>query len=105
MSNDNRISDGQDSTQLKILQLLNTISGALNNSNTNANTGNNAAMDATKKKKKKRKPRYDTSKYCWSHGAWNHLGKNCVNKKDGHKDEATFKNKMMRSTEFCQPCS
>ena len=40
--NVNENSVGEDSTQLKILQLLNTISGALNQSNTSPNTGNNA---------------------------------------------------------------
>ena len=50
----------------------------------------------------KRKWRYNTSKYCWTCGAGNHLSKDCRCKADGHKDEATFKNKMNGSTEFCQ---
>ena len=34
---------------------------------------------------KKKRRRTNISKYCWSCGAWNHLGKNCRFKKEGHK--------------------
>ena len=53
--------------------------------------------------RKKRKKRLDTSKYCWLCGAWNHLSINCRFKKEGHKDNATFSNKMNGSTYYCQP--
>ena len=43
-----------------------------------------------------------TDKYCWSHGACGHAGSDCRYKKDGHKDKATFKNKMNGSTLYCQ---
>ena len=46
--------------------------------------------------------RFDTSKYCWSHGACNHDGKNCKKQKEGHKDTATFTNQMNGNTDFCQ---
>ena len=39
--------------------------------------------------------------YCWSHGACNHLGANCHNPKPGHKNDATFKNRMGGSNYFC----
>ena len=42
-----------------------------------------------------------TDKYCWTHGACGHKGKRCKNKAAGHKDEATFSNKMGGSTAFC----
>ena len=38
--------------------------------------------------------RKNISKYCWSHGACAHSSADCNNKKSGHKDEATFANKM-----------
>ena len=63
-----------------------------------------AATDTQTKKKKKyaatpdgrpfwEDPAYDY-KYCWSHGACNHTGMECNRKKEGHKDEATFNNRM-----------
>ena len=45
--------------------------------------------------------RFKTSKYCWSHGACAYSSENCRNKKDGHKDTATFANKMGGSVDFC----
>ncbi len=32
--------------------------------------------------------------YCWTHGAKAHISKECLSKKPGHKDSATFKNQM-----------
>lgn len=46
--------------------------------------------------------RNDISKYCWSHGACAHNGSDCRNKKPGHKDNATFANKLGGSTDFIQ---
>ena len=46
--------------------------------------------------------RRNTSNYCWSHGACAHSSADCNNKKRGHQDEATFKNKMGGSTRFCK---
>ena len=40
------------------------------------------------------RPRRNTSSYCWSHGACAHKGADCRIKRPGHKDEATFSNKM-----------
>ena len=68
-----------------------------NKKNDSDNSNNNNSN-----KKKRRKPRLDTSKYCWSCGAWNHISADCKNKKSGHKDEATFKNRMGGSTECVQ---
>lgn len=33
-------------------------------------------------------------RYCWTHGCTSHWGRQCKNKKAGHKDDATFKNRM-----------
>ena len=48
--------------------------------------------------------RDNTSEYCHTHGACAHPGKFCKRKQPGHKDEATFADKMGGSTAFCQPC-
>ena len=40
-------------------------------------------------------------RYCWTCGCCTHWGKNCPNTKSGHKDEATFKNRMNGSNENC----
>jgi hypothetical protein len=44
----------------------------------------------------------DRSKYCWTHGAWNHHSKDCFKPREGHKKEATLENKMGGSTKKCQ---
>ena len=41
--------------------------------------------------------------YCWSHGRCNHQSKDCRNKKEGHKDNATLKDKKGGSTKNCNP--
>ena len=38
-------------------------------------------------------------RYCWSCGCCDHWGRNCPNRKRGHKVDATFKNRMGGSTE------
>ena len=40
-------------------------------------------------------------RYCWSCGCCGHHGRNCPSKKKGHKDDATFKNRMNGSNENC----
>ena len=42
-----------------------------------------------------------TKKYCWTHGAWNHDSKDCGTPAAGHKNDATFTNKMGGSKAFC----
>ena len=39
--------------------------------------------------------------YCWSHGKCNHKSSECKNKKQGHKDDATLKDKKGGSTKNC----
>ena len=46
--------------------------------------------------------RRTVSKYCWTHGACAHDGKECKNKSPEHHDGATFANKMGGSTTFCK---
>jgi hypothetical protein len=90
-----------DSIQLEILKLLKDIQRNINGNQVQATT--NGLQQGTKGKGKKKRKRLDTSKYCWSCGAWNHLSVDCRFKKDGHKDNATFANKMNGSTYYCQP--
>ena len=80
-----------DAVQLEILKILQQIKGDIR-------FGDSGGQQ----KRKKGKRRLDTSKYCWSCGAWNHLGKDCFRKKPGHKDDATFANKMGGSTYYCR---
>ena len=40
-------------------------------------------------------------RYCWSCGCCTHWEKFCPNKKRGHKDEATFKERMNGSSDGC----
>ena len=47
------------------------------------------------------RPRRNTSKYCWSHGACAHEGVECTATKPGHKDSATFANKQGGSNAYC----
>ena len=40
--------------------------------------------------------------YCWTHGACNHPGSACRNPKPGHKNEATFEDRMGGSNFYCR---
>ena len=64
-----------------------------NNNNTNQNN------DGVKQRKRTRR---DTSKYCSSCGAGNHIGKDCFKKGANHKNNATFAHMMGGCTDFCQ---
>jgi hypothetical protein len=46
--------------------------------------------------------RMNRNKYCWSHGGCNHKGRDCKSKREGHKDEATFFNRMGGSNSYCR---
>ena len=48
-----------------------------------------------------RRGRTITSKYCWTHGACAHDSTSCNTPAEGHKNEATFDNKMGGSTAYC----
>ena len=57
------------------------------------NTGNNQYRPGKKRKR-------TVSKYCWTHGACAHSSRECRSKATGHKDDATFENRMGGSTRF-----
>ena len=42
-------------------------------------------------------------RYCHTHGCCNHWGCNCKDKSPGHKDDATFRNRMGGSNLNCLP--
>ena len=69
---------------------------ALKNITNHAETNNGGSGGSGYRKRR------NTTKYCWSHGACAYSSADCNNKKQGHQDEATFKNKMGGSTRFCK---
>ena len=42
--------------------------------------------------------RNKNGRYCWTHGACDHWGRNCRNKANGHRDDASFQNLMGGNT-------
>ena len=42
-------------------------------------------------------------RYCWTHGCCAHWSRNCNNKAQGHKDNATFRNRLGGSNRNCLP--
>ena len=84
--------------QVEILKLLKQIQGEMKPKREPCNQKNNTNNRSKKQKFKRRST--NISKYCWSCGAWNHPGSKCRSKK-GHKDEATFDNKMGGSILYC----
>ena len=78
-----------DKIQLKMLQILERIDNKLDNqldNRTNTNKRTRRVLDY----------------YCWTHGAGNHKSSDCRNKKDGHKDSATFDNRQGGSNAYCK---
>ena len=45
--------------------------------------------------------RSDTSKYCWTHGACSHNSADCANPLPGHKNNATFQNRLNGCDHYC----
>ena len=92
--------------QLKMLQLLNDMQKEMKSLKTEqTQTRLKKRKNQNDNGKPKQRWRANTSCYCWSCGAGNHVSKNCKKKKEGHKDEASFKNRMNGCTDFCQGIS
>ena len=53
-------------------------------------------QNKTKYTAKKRK--WNQMKYCWTHGACNHMSPDCRSKADGHQDSSTFQDRKGGST-------
>ena len=70
--------------------------------NLDMKTGKATDDEGTTCGKKRVKRRTDTCFYCWIYEAQNHHSKDCRQKKDDHKDDATFDNKIGGSTYNCK---
>ena len=77
----------QDKLQLKMLQILERIDSKLNDKEPD---------------RKRSRTRRVLDYYCWTHGAGNHKSCDCRNKKEGHKDNATFDNRMGGNNAYCK---
>ena len=66
-----------------------------------ASNGGNATPDNKNPHRSQFRHRRNLSSYCWTHGACSHQSKDCRNKRQGHKDEASFANKLGGSTSYC----
>ena len=98
-----------DSVQLEMLRLLRQIAGNRQGGSGPSNRDSAGSGDASGGRRRTRKtpdnasfPRDQTSLYCWTHGACNHLSKDCERKALGHKDTAKLANRMGGSNAFCQ---
>ena len=85
----------QDTIQLKMLQILERIDKKLDERQSSSQTYTRQPTTQTRTRKV-------LDCYCWSHGAGNHKSADCRNKKQGHKDNATFKNRMSGSNAYCK---
>ena len=97
-----------DSVQMQMLQILQQIQQDLqrnhNSNDTNNNNDTNQARTHRKTPDNARRARGDTTKYCWTHGACSHGSADCKMKAPGHKDEATFENRLGGSNAHCTVC-
>ena len=90
-----------DPVQLEILKLLKQMQQSL--ATTDTSTGNNRRGRRTPKKTPDNASfnRSQTDKYCWTHGACGHASSVCRAPASGHKQDATFENRMGGSNAFC----
>ena len=66
-----------------------------------ASNGGNATPDNQNPHRSHFRHCRNLSSYCWTHGACSHQSKDCRNKRQGHKDEASVANKLGGSTSYC----
>ena len=97
--------------QMEILKLLKQMNANMENMGQQQNSAQRGKNGYSQRKPKKSPDnlgnyrfRKDITKYCWTHGACNHNGGDCEFPATGHKNNATFSNKMGGSLAFCQPC-
>ena len=77
--------------------MSNQIQALSGGNNTNTATGLSSASSAHINPKTGQ----EWKRYCWSCGCCSHWSKNCPNKKRGHKNDATFKNRLNGSNTNC----
>ena len=91
-----------DTVQLQILQLIQQIQQDMKAC---VAATNNNTKEIKKTNRKTRDSgglfRKDISKYCWTHGACGHTGKECRAKAPGHRDDATLENRNGGSNARC----
>ena len=97
----NRVTNTAEQVQLEMLKAIKDLQLELKGLK-NTNPPNNPTPNLLKAKCM---TRTNTPKYCHRHGACAHKGKFCKGKRTGHKDNATFDNKMGGSTAYCQACA
>ena len=86
--------------------MMNTIGGQGANRQQNYNNNNNSNnnRNSNRRNGRRRHPgkRFDFyNRYCWSCGGCDHWGRNCNDKKPGHVDNASFRNKQGGSVDNC----
>jgi hypothetical protein len=81
-----------DAIQLQLLEMMKQMQSEITELKKNKTTGGTFSGS--------NKPPF-VAKYCWSHGACGHTSKECTKKKDGHNDDATFKDKKGGRTWRC----
>ena len=75
----------------QMMTKLNTLENKVNNKENISNNGNkNSTVNPKTGKPWKR--------YCWTHGCGTHWSDKCQSPAPGHKNEATFKNRMGGAT-------
>ena len=81
-----------------LTSLQNKVEALSNNRNRNTSSRFNASPPNTSGEQELPTTNPNTGKaykrYCWTHGCTSHWGRHCKNKKTGHKEEATFKDRM-----------
>ena len=80
----------------QLMQQMNSIQQQLNSQASQTSS-------ITQSSSSSRRQRTNTTHYCWSHGACAHTSAQCKSKKAGHKDDATFLNKLGGSTAYSTP--
>ena len=93
--------------QMEMLKLIKSlqqeVSGLKNSNRNNHNNRNNYRGNRNNNQHSDNyRGRPVTNRYCWSHGGCNHNSSNCRTPRDGHKNDATFANKMNGSTSYCK---
>ena len=90
-----------------LTSLQNKVEALSSNRNRNTSSRFNASPPNTSGEQELPTTNPNTGKaykrYCWTHGCTSHWGRHCKNKKTGHKDEATFKDRMGGSDKNCLP--
>ena len=88
-------------TMDSILSLFKNLEKKVDNLNTPGNNGNTLTAPPSINQDINPKSGKPWRRYCWTCGCCTHWSKNCVIKAPGHKDNATFKNRMGGSDKNC----